>query len=61
MPDFDRVEWMSGRTEEEKQEFINWLNLMSSGLDQYPARHLLPVAQPVIDDANGAFTNEYGF
>ncbi|WP_010416317.1 RagB/SusD family nutrient uptake outer membrane protein [Anaerophaga thermohalophila] len=61
MPDFDRVEWMSGRSEEEKQEFIDWLNLMSSGLDQYPNRHLLPIAQPVIDDANGAFTNEYGY
>jgi hypothetical protein len=61
LPDFDRVEWLSGRSEEDKQNFIDWLNLMSSGLDQNPERHLLPIAQPVIDDANGAFSNEYGY
>ncbi|WP_114437276.1 RagB/SusD family nutrient uptake outer membrane protein [Marinilabilia salmonicolor] len=61
IPDFDRVEWMSGIGDTDKDEFVQWLNLMSSGLDQYPNRHLLPIAQPVIDDANGAFVNEYGF
>jgi hypothetical protein len=61
IPGFDRVEWLPGISDSDKQEFIDWLNLMSSGLDQNPERHLLPIAQPVIDDANGAFTNDYGF
>jgi hypothetical protein len=61
IPDFDRVEWMSGISESDKDEFVLWLNLMSSGLDENPNRHLFPIAQPVIDDANGAFVNEYGF
>ncbi len=61
IPGFDRVEWMSGLSDSNKEEFINWLDLMSSGLDQNPQRNLLPIAQPVIDDANGAFTNDYGY
>lgn len=61
IPGFGRVEWLNGISDSNKQGFIDWLNLMSSGLDQNPERHLLPIAQPVIDDANGAFTNDYGF
>jgi len=61
LPGYSRVEWLPGLSDSNKQSFIDWLNLMSSGLDQHPERHLLPIAQPVIDDANGAFTNDYGF
>jgi hypothetical protein len=61
LPGYDRVEWLPGISSGDKDEFIDWLNLMSSGLDQNPQRHLLPIAQPVIDDANGAFTNDYGY
>lgn len=61
LPGYDRVEWLPGISAGDKDEFIDWLNLMSSGLDQNPQRHLMPIAQPVIDDANGAFTNDYGY
>lgn len=61
LPGYDRVEWLPGISTGDKDEFIDWLNLMSSGLDQNPQRHLLPIAQPVIDDANGVFTNDYGY
>lgn len=61
IPGFNRIEWLPGISAGDKENFIDWLNLMSSGLDQNPQRHLLPIAQPVIDDANGAFTNDYGY
>ncbi len=61
IPGFSRVEWLPGLSDGNKENFIDWLNLMSSGLDQNPQRHLLPIAQPVIDDANGALTNDYGY
>jgi starch-binding outer membrane protein, SusD/RagB family len=61
IPGFERVEWLPALSESDRQEFTDWLNLMSSGLDNHPERHLLPIAQPVIDDANGAFGNDYGY
>ncbi len=61
LPGYDRVEWLPGISTGDKDEFIDWLNLMSSGLDQNSQRHLLPIAQSVIDDANGVFTNDYGY
>lgn len=53
---FTMSDWMDSTT-----SYMLKLDLMSIGFDSAKNNHLLPIAQTVIDDANGVFKNDFGF
>lgn len=61
IPGYTRIAWLRGLSDTNKTTFKTWLDLHSSGLNQNPNRHLVPIAQSVVESANGVFVNDYGY
>lgn len=59
---YTRINWLSGLSESNKTTFREQINLFSSGLDAPVAnRHLYPIHNSIIAEAQGTLKNAYGF
>jgi hypothetical protein len=65
IPGYTKINWLSGYKDADKANYLNRMNLFSSGLDNNSAgvhnRHLYPVHGSVISNSNGKIVNTYGF
>lgn len=63
IPGYLRTPWLSGLSAANKTNFLQRVDLFSSGLNQNGVqnRHLFPIAASVIAESQGKLQNSYGF